>query len=117
MLSLLPDALIEENVTTQHRLRIAVKRFRYRVEYLAPIASNDYKSVYSVIKEFQEVLGRLHDLDVFRGIAQETILEQTLLDSVEKSIADCRKLLFAEFLKLQTADPLDEIGRRVRGLL
>ena len=117
MLELYPEALVEENVTAQHRLRIAVKRFRYRLEFLAPLASGDYKQVYNSIKEYQEVLGQLHDLDVFSGLTKETAAEQSASQLVRKIISDRRHLLFTQFLRLQTANPLAEMGSRVRSLL
>jgi CHAD domain-containing protein len=117
ILELLPEALVEVNVSAQHRLRIAVKHFRYRLEFLAPLASDDYKKVYSAIKEYQEVLGHMHDLDVFLGLAGEITAEQSGAMLLRKIISDRRRMLFAEFMQHQATNPLDEMGNRVRGLL
>lgn len=114
---ILPDALKEENAFVQHRLRIAVKRFRYCLEFLAPFASSDYKPVYSSLKEYQEVLGRLHDLDLFSAMAGEMTASLSEGHFVKNIITVRRHMLFNEFLLLQASNPLDEMGNRVRGLL
>ncbi len=117
MLELLPEALVEENVAAQHRLRIAVKRFRYRLEFLAPLAQGDYRGVYGTVKEYQEVLGHLHDLDVFSGLSRELANGQAGEPLVQNIIVDRRRMLFSRFVQLHEAHPLDELGNRVRGLL
>jgi len=117
MLELLPEALIEANVTAQHRLRIAVKRFRYRMEFLAPIAQGDYKRVYTVIKEFQEVLGKMHDLDVFSGLIADPADETEKNRALKNIIIERRSALFTEFLRQHQANPLNKTGDLVRGLL
>ncbi len=114
---ILPFALIAENIKAQHRLRIAVKRFRYRMEFLAPFASADYKEVYATVKGFQELLGHMHDLDVFAGLTTEMIPEQDSLEIVNSIIADHRRLLFTEFLEHNIISPLDSLGDKVRNLL
>jgi CHAD domain-containing protein len=117
ILELLPEASVEMNVSAQHRLRIAVKHFRYRLEFLAPLASDDYRKVYSAIKEYQEVLGHMHDLDVFLGMTGEMAVEQGGAMLLRKIISDRRRVLFVEFLQHQATNPLDEMGNRVRSLL
>lgn len=113
---LLPDALAEKNSSAQHRLRIAVKHFRYRLEFLAPFAGGDYKTVYSNIKEYQEILGRLHDLDVFSNLlagAGDGPGKSTL----KNIISVRRRVAFNEFRKLHKKVPLHKAGDLVRGLL
>jgi len=117
MLGLLADALTEENIVSQHRLRIAVKRFRYRLEFLAPLSRGDYKGVYSVVKEYQDVLGHLHDLDVFAELTGELTSDQSEVQRVQDVIRNRRRLLFAEFLQLHGKNPLDLLGSRARSLL
>lgn len=117
LLELLPSALLEENVIAQHRLRIAVKRYRYRMEFLAPFARGDYKGLYSTIKEYQELLGHMHDLDVFSGLASSPANCQGENSPLKNIIIDRRHALFAQFMGLHEAKPLDETGRLVRSLL
>ena len=117
LLELLPEALQEEATVAQHRLRIAVKRFRYRLEFLAPLAGGDYKGIYRAIKGYQELLGHMHDLVVFRAMTGEMAGAQTGDDGLVSLIAERRRGLFAEFRQLQQAEPLDGLGSRVRRLL
>ena len=117
ILEILPEALVEENVSAQHRLRIAVKHFRYRLEFMSTLASDDYRKIYSALKEYQEVLGHMHDLDVFLGLTGEITAEQSGVMLLHKIIGNRRRTLFAEFLQHQATNPLDEMGNRVRGLL
>jgi CHAD domain-containing protein len=117
ILELLPEALVEEKVTAQHRLRVAVKRFRYRMEFLAPFANSDYKTVYSTIKEYQEILGHMHDLDVFRDLIADPADEAEQNRALENIIIERRRKLFTQFIELHQASPLDKMGDLVRGLL
>lgn len=117
MLALFTEALVEENSVAQHRLRIAVKRFRYRLEFLAPLAGSGYKAIYSSVKAYQELLGQMHDLDVFRGMAGEMAVEQPAGERLQAIINDRRRTLFGEFLLLQKAHPLAELAAGVRSLL
>jgi CHAD domain-containing protein len=117
MLDLLPEALVEANVLAQHRLRVAVKRFRYRVEFLAPFAKSDYKTVYATIKEYQEILGHMHDLDVFIGLIPSPDDEAGKNRWLRNIICERRSALFRQFIRLHQAHPLNKTGDLVRGLL
>jgi phosphohistidine phosphatase SixA len=117
ILELLPEALVEGNVTAQHRLRIAVKHFRYGMEFLAPFAGSDYKTVYSTVKEYQELLGQMHDLDVFKNLIAASADESGRNSLLENIIKRRHKVLFNKFLRLHQAASLDKIIERVRGLL
>lgn len=111
---LLPAALVEENVAAQHRLRIAVKRFRYRLEFLAPFATTGYKELYATVKGYQELLGTMHDLDVFAALATAMIPAVDCPEVVTAVIAARRQQLFAEFLLRNGTSPLDRLGDKVR---
>ena len=113
---LLPRAVVEENVGDQHRLRIVVKRFRYRVELAAPLASAGFSELQSVFKGYQDLLGRLHDLDVFGDLVRNRLAD---IDTgpLLALIAGQRHERFNEFERLLASDPLAELGGRVRGLL
>jgi CHAD domain-containing protein len=114
---LAPEALVRENVAAQHRLRIAVKRFRYRMEFLAPLGAGGYGELYAAVKEYQELLGHLHDLDVFAAIAREKIPAGEPRSRVLAAIADRRDRLFDDFTAQYARQPLESLGERVRGLL
>ena len=117
VLALVPLARQPEESASQHRLRIAIKRYRYRLEVLSPLLGEGYREVHGQVKEYQEILGRLHDLDVFR----ELIAGIGLTAGTEHALADLiavkRKDTFALFLEKLESAPLDAIGARVRSLL
>lgn len=117
MLALVPVARIPEEAAAQHRLRIAVKRYRYRMEVLAPLMGEGYAEVHARVKGYQEILGRIHDLDVFSGLIPEAGLDDRTAAALAVFLAEKRAASFREFrLKLE-AVPLEKIGSRVRSLL
>ena len=60
-------ALRTGNATDLHRLRIAVKKFRYVVENFLPQHEEEWTSS---LKKIQDLLGEIHDLDVLMQTAQ-----------------------------------------------
>ncbi|MDO9080423.1 MAG: CHAD domain-containing protein, partial [Desulfuromonadales bacterium] len=96
---LYPLACDPENITAQHRLRIAVKRFRYRMEYCSVLAAPGYNDLYTQTKCFHDLLGQLHDLDVFSAMVVETVSYPTAQQAMQDLIAQKRKVLFAQFLR------------------
>jgi len=117
VVELLPEAVVAENVSAQHRLRIAIKRFRYRFEFMAPLAAVEYKRIYSLVKAYQEVLGHMHDMDVFSGLTGEIIVEAEERQTLTAIISDRRRTYFADFLQLQSANPLEQLCAQVQDLL
>lgn len=64
-----------EKVKELHEMRIAAKSLRYTVEVFAPIYRSRLKQPYSAIKESQELLGTIHDMDVWAEFIP-TFIEQ-----------------------------------------
>jgi CHAD domain-containing protein len=54
-----------------HRLRIAVKRYRYALEFLEKSGREDLKNDVEEARNLQGSLGRLHDLDVLLQIVRQ----------------------------------------------
>jgi len=118
VLALVPAARCPGEAEAQHRLRIAVKRFRYRMEVLSPLtAEAGYCRVHGQVKEYQEMLGRIHDLDVFDGLIREAALSGPAAGAMCGIIAERRAESFARFLDKLETDPFDAIGAAVRSLL
>jgi CHAD domain-containing protein len=56
------------DAATVHRLRLAFKRFRYRVEALAPLLPRLTAGDFRTMRGLQLRMGRIQDLDVLAGI-------------------------------------------------
>jgi CHAD domain-containing protein len=56
---------LREKVKELHEMRIAAKSLRYTIEVFAPIYKSKLKAPYLAIRASQEMLGRIHDLDIW----------------------------------------------------
>jgi CHAD domain-containing protein len=116
VLELLPEAGQPGAGEAQHLLRIAIKHVRYRLEILSFLIGDHYEEMHGVLKGYQDVLGKLHDLDVFTGIVQEagfsSQAEQLVLDAMEVKKAK----LFASFSGMLVTTSLETIGERLRNV-
>lgn len=116
VLQLIPAASQEDNVTAQHQLRIAVKHFRYRLEILSFLLGSSYKELYTTVKEYQEVLGKMHDLDVFAAVSREVFHSQPAAATIQAAIAGQRNRLFSAFSVMLTNKPLRKIADYLRNI-
>ncbi len=114
---LLPQARAIEAIEAQHRLRIAIKHFRYRMELLSSLLGADFQELHAAVKQYQDVLGTMHDLDVFAGIVRESGFSSEAEKLVLDAILSKRAKLFRDFTALLKATPLETIGERVRNAL
>ncbi|MCJ7621947.1 MAG: CHAD domain-containing protein [Anaerolineaceae bacterium] len=62
-----------EKVDELHKMRIAAKRLRYSMEIFLPIYASRLKPAFSIIKQTQEMLGEIHDSDVWLEYIPEFI--------------------------------------------
>lgn len=117
VLRLLPEARHAGEIEAQHLLRIAVKHFRYRMEILYFLFGARYEKLHGVLKDYQDLLGKMHDLDVFAGIVRRAgltyLTQKPLLDAIEVK----RGKLFAEFSAMLETTPFERIGDRMRTIL
>ena len=114
---LVPDARRAGEVEAQHLLRIAVKHFRYRMEILAMLLGTDFEKLHATVKAYQEVLGTMHDLDVFATIVREEGFPTGTERPVLNAIAAKRAALFEDFTGMLESAPFEEIGERIRNAL
>jgi len=117
VLNLVPKARDEADIATQHKLRIAIKHFRYRLEMLSFLVTRGSQECIDVLKRYQDLLGRMHDRDVFARLVRKADFPPLAERSVLESIARERHELYEEFLVLLTDKPLEDIGERVRSAL
>ncbi len=117
VLELLPEAVDESNVKAQHRLRIAVKRFRYRMEILSFLIARGYKKLHETVKTYQDLLGKLHDLDLFAEMVRQSALSNQVAQKVLDRIGAKRKNLFQDFLGMLEKAPFEVIGEQVGSAL
>jgi len=84
-----------------HRLRIAVKRFRYTVESFLP---EQYAAWGRNLKRMQDFLGEIHDLDVLRGrilqLAEQELLPRKTLLTWLRRIESARKQRVDRYRKI-----------------
>ncbi len=74
------------NVTDLHDMRIAAKRLRYSLELFADALGPDSAACIDRIKEFQEVVGDIHDHDVHADILRAHL--ETLAAAHAHALAD-----------------------------
>jgi CHAD domain-containing protein len=82
-----------------HGLRIGLKKFRYTVESLLP---QQYEAWTSNLKQLQDVLGEVHDLDVLRVIIKQKVTGDAaeLLPEWERTIERQRSARLQEYREL-----------------
>ena len=108
-----------------HSLRISFKKIRYALESLYPAFDPErHVTVYRHIKEFQDILGDMHDADVFYELGCKKMKDAVKKDNYESAIGYA---LLAHRLRLrrdelagvfyQTSDTysLDTFEQDVRG--
>lgn len=118
ILNLVPVALIPDQADAQHQLRIAVKRFRYRLEILSPLMDQaGYRELHGHVKEYQEILGRIHDLDVFAAMTEATDLPVSAKNAIGAHLAVKRSDFFARFRDKTGKISFDVIGAAVRRIM
>ncbi|MGH9718399.1 MAG: CHAD domain-containing protein [Candidatus Acidiferrales bacterium] len=78
-----------------HRLRIAIKRFRYAVDNFLPLR---YEVWAADLKRVQDLLGEVHDLDVLRAAMRRDVsrLNSSALAAWDQKIDSERKSRLAE---------------------
>jgi CHAD domain-containing protein len=61
------EALKRNQVATIHRVRIAMKKFRYLIEIVSPILTDFPKETMEFIHEFQNIMGEIQDVEILLG--------------------------------------------------
>lgn len=109
---LLPRAVREEDIPAQHQLRIGVKKMRYRLEIIAPLLRSGYEELHGALKGYQDVLGKLHDIDVFRQIVQERVADGAGRQALLRAMEERRSRLYTSFKEMLGSFPIESIGEK-----
>jgi len=88
--------------TSRHSLRIAIKKWRYFLEIVAPIMDREVTPFLELLKEYQSLLGRMNDVAEF-----EALLKKLKLTRSTRHAA-------GEILKAEDADLLEEFTALTR---
>jgi CHAD domain-containing protein len=65
-----------ENITELHGMRIAAKHLRYSMESFAPLYPDKLKKSIKITKTVQEMLGDIHDCDVWASLLPQFLEEE-----------------------------------------
>ncbi len=76
-------ALADPGPVPMHQLRIAVKRFRYALEFLEPAMPDETAEIRGEMVPLQTALGELHDLDVQIALIDQHASPQSLPAAAE----------------------------------
>jgi CHAD domain-containing protein len=117
VMDLVPLARQPGEIDAQHRLRIAMKHFRYRAEILSVLFGAGFRELHGRLRAYQDVLGQMHDLDVFAGIVRDTQLPVRTGEIILNAIAVRREGLFTGFTVMLDAMSPERIGERLRSAL
>lgn len=115
--ALLPAARRAEDAAARHRLRIAVKKLRYRLEIVAELAPDQGEAARLALKGYQDLLGKLHDLDVFGELVRERVTDGAGRSELLQNIEGKKAAFFAAFTEMDRSRPLGELAAGVREAL
>lgn len=106
---LLPAALMPQAGKDQHALRIAIKKTRYRLEHMQPFVAVDCRPLHAALKRYQDLLGKLHDLEVFGEMVRQEVAAGPGRDELVQLLDLRREELFAQFLTLVEKEPIPQL--------
>lgn len=103
---LLAIATAPDQSGSRHALRIAIKKWRYFLETVAPVQKRDYAAVLGLLKEYQTILGRMNDVAEFALLCRNLELSPAELENIEKILRDEEQSLLKSFTVLVECKPL-----------
>ena len=65
-----------EKVHELHQMRIASKTLRYTVEIFEPVYKGAIREPYNAVRQSQQMLGIIHDMDIWAGFIPEFIEQE-----------------------------------------
>ena len=103
---LLPLATAQDQRTSRHALRIAIKKWRYFLEITAPVLGHDYSSTVELLKEYQTILGGMNDVAEFVALCVPLALSRHERVFVETALQSEEELLLQKLTELMEEKPL-----------
>lgn len=103
---LLPLATSPEQRKSRHLLRIAIKKWRYFFEIVAPVLGSDAGPILGLLKEYQTLLGRMNDVAVFGALCSSLTLSRREQRFVEMTLRAEDELLLRKLAELIKQKPL-----------
>jgi CHAD domain-containing protein len=76
LLSYGPHVAYPDRITELHQMRIAAKHLRYTLEVFSPLYDRALRKPIKIVKEIQELLGEVHDCDVWIEFAPSFLAEE-----------------------------------------
>jgi len=73
-----PHIAHPERVSELHQMRIAAKHLRYTLEVFEPLYERALRKPIKIVKEIQELLGEVHDCDVWLGYVPRFIEQERM---------------------------------------
>jgi CHAD domain-containing protein len=103
---LLAVSTAPERRTSRHALRIAIKKWRYFFEIVAPILERDYSRPLLLLKEYQSFLGKMNDVAEFEVLLSKLKLPPDERECAKATLLSEDTLLLEGFKKLIEQKPL-----------
>ena len=103
---LLPVATTPEQRASRHLLRIAIKKWRYFFEIVAPVLGADAASMLGLLKEYQTILGRMNDVAEFGALCGGLALSRHERVFAERILQAEDELLLLKLAELIEQKPL-----------
>jgi len=108
----------ETAVTKHHELRIAAKRLRYTLEIFSPLYNRGLSDQITLLKKFQDVLGEMHDYDVWLQELRPNIPNEAKsgVNKLLTDLTDMRKSRYRNFVFLWDDSAANGLLERIRRL-
>jgi CHAD domain-containing protein len=110
LIAFAPDVRNPDAVEAHHAMRIAAKKFRYTMEIFDEACYGSYDDLIQSVRRLQEILGSIHDCDVWISVLEEECRSRAHIPRGKKgdkglnallcNRKNQRKLLYQEFVGL-----------------
>ncbi len=98
-LSFEPYVYLENEVLKHHEMRIKAKWLRYTMEAFSSLYPNDFADEIETIKGFQDVLGEMHDYDVWIENIPKFQTDHAKAENLNKQESDSQAQQLSRFLE------------------